>query len=281
MSSVAAVPGRLQGRTAVVVGGHSGFGRAIAGRFAAEGAHVAIAGRRLPLVEEVAGQLAGSGHACDVTDDAQVQALVATVLHARGRIDIAVNCAGFERATPIARLTPERLRAMHSVQLDGALYCMRHFGNAMAASGGGAFLSMSSLTAHAPSSGLAAYASAKAAVEYASKIAAVEYGPAGVRFNVVAASLIETPMTAVIFRLAPLVQAMVEMTPLGRMGTTEDVAAAAAFLCSDDAAFVTGQTLCVDGGASLLALPTPQVYADLARRWEEQAAGPAHIRPRA
>jgi enoyl-[acyl-carrier-protein] reductase (NADH) len=64
---------------------------------------------------------------------------------------------------------------------------------------------------------------------------------------------------------------MVEMTPLGRMGTVDDVAAAAAFLCSDDAAYVTGQTLCVDGGASLLALPTPQVYADVARRWEEQS----------
>jgi NAD(P)-dependent dehydrogenase (short-subunit alcohol dehydrogenase family) len=264
---------RLEGRTAVVVGGHSGFGRAIAERFASEGATVAIAGRRLGLVEEVAAGLGGTGHACDITDDDQVQALVAEVGDRHGRIHVAVNCAGFERATPIARLTPERLRAMHAVQLDGALFCMRHFGNAMAASGGGAFLSMSSLTAHAPSGGLAAYASAKAAVEYASKIAAVEYGPAKVRFNVIAASLIETPMTAQIFTVAPLIQAMVELTPLGRMGTSEDVSAAAAYLCSDDAAFVTGQTLCVDGGASLLALPTAQVLADVTRRWQEQQAG--------
>jgi NAD(P)-dependent dehydrogenase (short-subunit alcohol dehydrogenase family) len=266
---------RFDGRVAVVVGGHSGFGQAIAERLAAEGATVAIAGRRAALVAEVAEGLGGTAHACDITDDAQVQALVADVLEAHGRIHVAVNCAGFEKATPIARLTPDRLRAMHAVQLDGALYCMRHLGNAMADGGGGAFLSMSSLTAHAPSGGLAAYASAKAAVEYASKIAAVEYGPAGVRFNVVAASLIETPMTQAIFAIPPVVQAMVEMTPLGRMGTVADVAAAAAYLCSDDAAYVTGQTLCVDGGASLLALPTPQVYADVARRWQEQVAGGA------
>lgn len=267
-----AFDGRFAGRTAVVVGGHSGFGKAIATRLAAEGATVAIAGRRRELVDEVAGELGGSGHTCDITDDEQVQALTAEVLERHGRIHVAINCAGFEKSTPIAKLTPERLRSMHAVQLDGAFYCMRHFGNAMAASGGGAFLSMSSLTAHAPTGGLVAYASAKAAVEYATKIAAVEYGPSGVRFNVVAASLIETPMTEAVFTFAPVVQAMVEMTPLGRVGTVDDVAAAAAFLCSDDAAYVTGQTLCVDGGGSLLALPTPQIYADVARRWGESHA---------
>lgn len=272
MSTTAHDRARFEGRTAVVVGGHSGFGLAIASRLAGEGATVAIAGRRTELVNEVAGALGGSGHTCDVTDDGQVADLVGAVQDRHGRIDVAVNCAGFERATPISRLTPELLRSMHAVQLDGALYCMRHFGNAMAKGGGGAFLSLSSLTAHAPAGGLAAYASAKAAVEYASKIAAVEYGPSGVRFNVVAASLIETPMTAGIFTIPQVVQAMVEMTPLGRMGTVDDVAAAAAFLCSDDAAYISGQTLCVDGGASLLALPTPQIYADVTRRWEEQHA---------
>ena len=263
---------RFTGRTAAIVGGHSGFGLAIARRLVAEGATVAIAGRRTSVVDEVAAELGGSSHTCDITDDEQVQALVAAVAERHGRIDVAINCAGFEKSTPISRLTPDRLRSMHAVQLDGALYCMRHFGNAMASNGGGAFLSMSSLTAHAPTGGLAAYASAKAAVEYATKIAAVEYGPAGVRFNVVAASLIETPMTEAVFTIPPVVQAMVEMTPLGRTGTVDDIAAAAAFLCSDEAAFITGQTVCVDGGGSLLALPTPQIYADVSRRWKESHA---------
>jgi NAD(P)-dependent dehydrogenase (short-subunit alcohol dehydrogenase family) len=158
---------------------------------------------------------------------------------------------------------------MLAVQLSGALYCMRHLGNAMAAGGGGAFLSLSSLTAHNPTRGLAAYASAKAGVEYATKIAAVEYGAQQVRFNCVAASLIETPMTERIFRIEPVIQTFVELTPLGRMGTVDDIAGAALFLCGPDGNFITGQTLCVDGGGSLLALPTPQMMADVTRRWKE------------
>jgi NAD(P)-dependent dehydrogenase (short-subunit alcohol dehydrogenase family) len=147
---------------------------------------------------------------------------------------------------------------------------MRHFGNAIAAHGeGGAFLSLSSQTAHNPSRGLAAYASAKAGVEYATKIAAVEYGERQVRFNCIAAALIETPMTEAIFRFGPLIQAVRELTPLGRMGSVDDIAGAALFLCGPDGSYITGQTLCVDGGASLLALPTPQMMADVGRRWQE------------
>jgi NAD(P)-dependent dehydrogenase (short-subunit alcohol dehydrogenase family) len=264
--------GILDGQTAVVIGGHSGFGEAISRRFAAEGAHVVVAARRTELVAEVAASIGGTGVRCDITNDDDVQALVAQVVESRGKVDIAVNCAGFEQSSTIADLTPEKLRAMQSVQLDGALYCMRHLGNSMALTGGGAFLSLSSLTAQNPSKGLAAYASAKAAVEYASKIAAVEYGDRQVRFNVIAASLIETPMTARLFTMPQFVEALKEMTPLGRMGSSADVADAALFLCSAQSSYITGQTLCVDGGASLLALPTAQMYADVARRWKERLA---------
>jgi NAD(P)-dependent dehydrogenase (short-subunit alcohol dehydrogenase family) len=265
--------GKLSGQVAVVIGGHSGFGEAISRTFAAEGAHVVVAARRAELVDEVADSIGGTGTTCDITSDDQVRALVDTALGVQGRVDIAVNCAGFEQSTALADLTPDRLEAMHAVQLTGALYCMRHFGNAIADSGrGGAFLSLSSLTAHNPTRGLAAYASAKAGVEYATKIAAVEYGERGVRFNCVAASLIETPMTARIFQVAPVIQAMVELTPLGRPGTVDDIARAALFLCGPDGSYITGQTLCVDGGASLLALPTPQIMADVGRRWKEQQA---------
>jgi len=265
--------GKLERKTAVVVGGHSGFGEAISRLFTAEGANVLIAGRRADVVNEVAATMGAVGTTCDITDDAQVQALVATATDRFGSIDIAVNCAGFEQSTPIADLTPERIDAMHAVQLSGALYCMRHFGNAMAAHGnGGAFLSISSLTAHNPARGLAAYASAKAGVEYATKIAAVEYGAQQVRFNTIAASLIETPMTARVFKVPTAIAALNEMTPLGRPGTSAEIATAALFLCGPDGSYVTGQTLCVDGGASLLMLPTPQVYADVARRWQEAQA---------
>jgi NAD(P)-dependent dehydrogenase (short-subunit alcohol dehydrogenase family) len=256
----------MRGQVAIVVGGHSGFGAAITRRFAGEGAHVVVAARRAQLAREVAESVGGTGESVDVTDDEQVQALVQRTVAAHGRLDVAVNCAGFQQSTPIADLTPERLRAMLDVQLAGALYCMRHMGNAMADSGGGAFVNISSLTAHNPSRGLAAYASAKAGLEYATQIAAVEYGAKKVRFNCVAAGLIETPMTEAIFANPLVVPMMLEVTPSGRMGTPDDIANAVWFLASDQGSFVNGQTLCVDGGASLLMLPTSQMYLDAAAR---------------
>jgi NAD(P)-dependent dehydrogenase (short-subunit alcohol dehydrogenase family) len=267
--------GTLDGQVAVVVGGHSGFGEAISRLFAAEGAHVVVAARRIDLVNEVASSIGGLGVDCDITDDDQVQGLVQAATAAYEKITIAVNCAGYEQSTAIADLTPVKLDAMLAVQLSGALYCMRHLGNAIGAAGGGAFLSISSLTAQNPSRGLAAYASAKAGVEYATKIAAVEYGEQHVRFNTVAASLIETPMTERIFKVEPAIQALREVTPLGRMGSSEDIARAALFLCGPAGGFITGQTLCVDGGASLLMLPSPQMFADVYRRWSESQAAQA------
>lgn len=262
--------GMMEGQTAIVVGGHSGFGEAISRTFADQGAHVVVAARRRDVVDEVAASIGGTGATCDITDDAQVQAVVSDTVEARGRLDAFVNCAGYSESTAIADLTPEKLSEMHAVQIQGAMYCMRHAGNAMRDLGhGGSFVSISSLTAQNPARGLAAYASAKAGLEYATQIAAVEYGDADIRFNAISASLIETPMTAAAFTVGPVIQAMREMTPLGRMGTPQDIANAVLFLCSELGDYVTGQTICVDGGASLLALPTPQMYADVGRRWQE------------
>jgi NAD(P)-dependent dehydrogenase (short-subunit alcohol dehydrogenase family) len=261
----------LDGQVAVVIGGHSGFGLAISELFASEGAHVVIGARRIELVTEVATRLGGTPVACDITDDDQVQVLTKAALGVKGRINIAVNCAGFEQSTPLRNLTPDKLKAMHDVQIIGALYAMRHLCNAMGDGGGGAYLNLSSLTAHNPGNGLVAYASAKSGVEYAGKIAAVEYGAQHVRINAIAASLIETPMTARAFTMPQVVQALTELTPLGRMGSCDDIAKAALFLCSDMSAFITGQTLCVDGGASLTMLPSPQMYADVAGRLNAQS----------
>ena len=251
-----------------MVGGHSGLGAAVARTFADEGATVVVAGRRTEPVDAAAAALGGLGVTCDVTDDDQVQALVATTLAECGRLDIAVNFAGHQESTPLRALTPEKLRSMVEVQLVGALFVLRHCCNAMAERGGGAYLSVSSLTAHNPAEGLAAYASSKKGVEYATRIAAVEYGPSGVRVNCVAPHLIDTPMTASIFERPGVVDAMLAETPLRRMGTPDDVARAALFLCSDDAGYISGQTLCVDGGASTRRLPTAD---DIVR--SVQAAG--------
>ena len=154
------------------------------------------------------------------------------------------------------------LGTFHAVRAALPTMRARNAGSIITTSGGGAYFPELGLEA-------TAYASAKAGVEYATKIAAVEYGDAGVRFNTIAASLIETPMTADIFAFEPMIQAVRELTPLGRMGDSKDIANAALYLCSDLGSYVTGQTLNVDGGSSLLALPTGQVYADVGRRWQE------------
>jgi NAD(P)-dependent dehydrogenase (short-subunit alcohol dehydrogenase family) len=248
----------------VVIGGASGFGLATAERFAGEGATVVVAGRRADLAAEVGERLGGSGARCDVTDEDEVAALVATTLDRHGRLDAIVNYAGFERSTPIRDLDTATLREMVDVQFVGAIAVIRHAGNAMAERGGGSIVSISSLTAHAPSVGLAAYGGSKAGLEYVTRIAAVEYGPHGVRVNCVAPHLIETPMTERIFRNRLAIEAVRLQTPLGRMGSVDDVANAVLFLASDESGYVTGQTLCVDGGASCQKLPGAHDYASLA-----------------
>lgn len=126
--------------------------------------------------------------------------------------------------------------------------------NAMAGRGGGSIIS--SLTAHAPALGLAASAGSRAGLEYATRIAAVEYGAAGVRVNCVAPHLIDTPMTAPIFENRLAIEAVRRQTPLGRMGHVGDVANAVLFLAGDESGYITGQTICVDGGASSQKLPS-------------------------
>lgn len=247
--------GRLDERIALVIGGASGFGLATATRFAAEGATVVIAGRRGDLAEQVGADLGGSGVACDITDESQVEAMVGTVVDRHGGLDVCVNFAGFERSTAIADLDAAALREMVEVQFVAAVVVLRHAAGAMAASGGGSHVSISSLTAHAPSRGLAAYAGSKAGLEYVTRIAAVEYGPANVRVNCVAPHLIETPMTARIFENDFVIEAVRQQTPLGRMGHVDDIANAVLFLASDEAGYVSGQTLLVDGGASCQKLP--------------------------
>jgi NAD(P)-dependent dehydrogenase (short-subunit alcohol dehydrogenase family) len=260
----------MDGKVVVIVGGHSGLGEATSRRLAAEGAHIVVAARRTELVEEFASSIGGTGFTVDITDDEQVQALVGFVLDRFGSFDAAINCAGYEQSTPLRDLTPDKLKAMHEVQIIGALYVMRHCCNAMADHGGGSFVTISSVTAHNPAIGLAAYASAKAGMEYATQIAAVEYGPQQVRVNAISSGLIETPMTARVFSVPLAIAAVRELTPLGSMGVPDDIAKAALFFCSELSSYVTGQTLGVDGGSSLLALPTPQIYADVANRLSQQ-----------
>ncbi len=262
----------LAGKTAVVLGASSGFGRAIAARFAEAGASVVVAARRLELLTALAREIGGTAVACDITRDDEVEALARAALERHGRIDVAVNSAGFEQMLPLRKLTPDRLDAMRQVQFDGALYFIRHMAGAMETRGGGSIVTISSLTAHRPGEGLAAYAGSKRAVEYVSQIAALEYGAQRVRVNCVAASLIETPMTAQMFKLPMVVDAMLRQTALPRMGEVRDIVEAVHWLASDASSFVTGQTLCVDGGGSLTRLPSQLDFLDAAMRTQKKDA---------
>jgi len=259
--------GEFAGRAAVVLGGSSGFGFGISRYLRSEGASVLIAARRRPELEKAAADLDCEFLCCDGSVDEQIEQLAAHALQRFGRLDIAVNCAGYEDSAAIRDLTPERLEPMVAVQFTGALYFIRHMANAM--EGPGSIICLSSLTATLVAEGYAAYAGAKAGLNHAVRIAASEYGSSGIRINCVSPSIIETPMTAKIFAVPGIVDAFLEETPLGRIGQVEDVVEAVAWLASDRSSYITGQNIHVDGGNSLRRLPGP---ADIMRHLSARAA---------
>ena len=257
--------GRLAGKVALVVGGGTGFGLATVQRFAEEGAELVVAARRTEVVEEVAAAHGGTAGYCDVTDDESVAAIVQTVLERHGKLDIAISYAGFQESVSIRDLTPEIMTPMVDVQFNGAMYFMRHTCNAMAAGDGGSLINVSSTTAHRPVAGHITYAAAKAGIEYATQVAALEYGPDQVRVNCIAPHLIETEMTSEIFQHKLPIEAIKQQTPMGRMGSPMDIANCALFLASDEAGYISGQTIVVDGANSTQKLPTANDYAMLAQ----------------
>jgi NAD(P)-dependent dehydrogenase (short-subunit alcohol dehydrogenase family) len=253
---------------AVVVGGTGGFGEAIARRFIADGAKVVLSARNAEKLEEVAKSIGAAGTvACDVTKSEQVKALADQCIADFGRIDIAVNSSGYEDFCPVAVLEPERVENMVAVQFTGALYFIQHMANAMTE--GGAISTIGSLTATLTAEGYAPYAGAKAGINHATRIAASEYGAQGVRINVVSATLIETPMTAGIVNAPGVRKAFTAETPLGRFGSVDDIVNTVAWISSDAAAFITGQNIHVDGGASLRRLPRVD---DFMRAAQDEAA---------
>jgi NAD(P)-dependent dehydrogenase (short-subunit alcohol dehydrogenase family) len=245
--------GALDGKVAVIAGGSGGFGEGMVERFRDEGATVWIASRDEARGKESAKKLGARYWPCDITRSEELKALADTVLAESGRIDIAVNSAGYEDNCAFSDLEPERVERMVAVQFTGALYFIQHMANAM--NDGGSIITIGSLTATLTADGYAPYAGAKAGVNHATRIAAAEYGPKGVRVNVVSATLVETPMTAAIINAPGVRKAFVAETPLGRFGSIDDIVNAVFWLASDQASFITGQNLLVDGGTSLRRLP--------------------------
>lgn len=245
--------GAFEGKVAVVSGGASGFGLGIATRFVEEGADVVIADRNEVRLDAEARRIGALGVRCDVTDFEQVAALAETAVKRFGHLDVAVNSAGFAETSTVREITPEKLEPMAAVQFFGAVYFLSHMANRMGP--GGSVVMISSTTGTLVAENYGPYAASKAAVNHMVRIAACEYGPDGIRVNAVAPTVIDTPMTHHMFENPGHVGAVLEETPLGRLGAIDDVVDTVTWLASDAASFITGQLIHVDGGGTLRRLP--------------------------
>lgn len=243
---------------AVVIGGASGIGWAVAQGMAASGRHVTVADRNADGAAERAAEL-GAPHAAaavDVTDEASVAAL----FERTGEVDIVVNTAGFGGFGRITELAVEDFRAIVDCCLTGAFIVMKHAGRHLR--DGGALVSITSLNARLAAPGMSAYCSAKAGLAMLTQVAALEFGPRGIRVNAVSPGFVHTPLTELVTMADGVLEDYIENTPLGRVGVPEDVAEAVLFLCSDQASWLTGEVLDLNGGAHLKRYPDVLAHVD-------------------
>jgi 3-oxoacyl-[acyl-carrier protein] reductase len=241
---------RLDGKVALVTGGSRGIGAAISRELARAGARVAVNYRSgSEAAEALAGELDGMAVAADVADGGQVAVLVDAVERDLGEIDFLVNNAGITRDTLIARMTDEDWAQVLDTNLRGAFLTCRALSRKMLRRRSGAIVNISSVVGVHGNPGQANYAAAKAGIIGMTKALARELGSRGVRANVIAPGYIATELTDVLPEEAK--KTILAATPLGRLGEPADVAGAVRFLCSDEAAFVTGEVLLVDGGLGM------------------------------
>jgi NAD(P)-dependent dehydrogenase (short-subunit alcohol dehydrogenase family) len=243
-------------RSAIVTGGGSGIGRAIATRLAADGAAVAVLDRDAASAEHAAEGIVTAGGtavgvAADVTDRPAIEAAVAEVVERLGAPTILVNNAGLQGFDRFLTITPEHWQRILDVNLTGTFHCCQVVLPHMLDAGWGRIVNISSSSAQGGQQLMAHYVSSKAGVIGLTKALALEFGPKGITVNTIPPGFIDTPMlrdSEAKGLLGPGVDAAIATTPVRRIGEPEDIAAACAYLVSDEASYVTGQVIGVNGG---------------------------------
>lgn len=242
-------------RVAVVTGGGSGMGRAICRHLAEDGRHVAVLDLNGDAAEEVAKQLDADGFTAvgghvDVSDRAAVEKALDRVRQSLGPISIMVTSAGIERFEDFLNVSAEDWARMMDVNLTGTFHCLQAALPDMLAAGWGRIVTISSSSAQSGTSRMSSYVASKGGVIALTKALAVEFAPKGVTVNTVPPGFIDTPMMrrAVDSAVVADMDALITRTPVRRAGTPDDIGAACAFLCSEQAGYITGQILGVNGG---------------------------------
>lgn len=251
-------PPRLDGRVAIVTGGGTGIGRAAALAYAREGAAVVVAGRRSAEIESVAHEIAASGGRAaavpaDISNEDDVRRIIAVATDRYGRLDAAFNNAGIlGRFAPIAEQTSADFDAVIAINLKGIWLSIKHQVAAFLAQGtGGSIVNTSSWLAKGALAGSSIYSASKGALDALVRAVALEYGPRGIRINNVNPGIIDTPMVRSNWSDDAAFVPFIEHTPVKRSGQPQDVGDVAVWLSTDEARFITGQTLLVDGGYTI------------------------------
>jgi len=243
----------LSNRVAVVIGGTSGIGQAIAAGLAEQGADVVPTGRRAHCIEEICAQVESFGRktirqVTDIRDRQSIDDLRHSVIEQLGRVDILVNAAGFTVKQPTMKLCDEQLFSMMDTNLTGPLRACQIFYDALKASGRGRVINIASLGSFVAFREVAAYCATKTALLSLTRSLAVEWAQDGISVNAIAPGIFPTEMTNGIVLGTPRGQELLTRTPMRRFGNPEELVGAAVLLASDAASFITGQCITVDGG---------------------------------